>query len=103
MEEVLLLVKEEYHDLNMRHFHKKLREEHKIELSYTFARLSLRNHSLFALVLAIPANLAPPGSSRFVPSFQLVKRNVLLCSLRNLSFCRDTFPISPFQYFLIDS
>jgi transposase len=35
VEEVLRLYREEYFDLNMRHFHEKLKEKHKIELSYT--------------------------------------------------------------------
>jgi hypothetical protein len=33
-EEVLRLYREVYFDLNIRHFHEKLRDEHKIELSY---------------------------------------------------------------------
>jgi transposase len=36
-EEVLRMYKEIYYDLNMRHFHEKLKEEHGIELSYTGA------------------------------------------------------------------
>lgn len=36
VEEVLRLYQEEYYDLNVRHFHEKLREEHDIELSYTW-------------------------------------------------------------------
>ena len=35
MEEVLRLYREEYFDLNMRHFHEKLRDEHDIRLSYS--------------------------------------------------------------------
>ena len=35
VEEVLGLYKDTYFDLNIRHFHEKLREEHQIELSYT--------------------------------------------------------------------
>src|ERR1039457_328308 len=34
VEEVLGLYKDTYFDLNIRHFHEKLREEHNIELSY---------------------------------------------------------------------
>ena len=37
-EEVLRLYREVYFDLNMRHFHEKLREEHEIELSYTWVQ-----------------------------------------------------------------
>jgi transposase len=36
VEEVLRLYQEKYYDLNVRHFHEKLREEHDIELSYTW-------------------------------------------------------------------
>ena len=35
VEKVLGLYKETYYDLNIRHFHEKLREEHDIGLSYT--------------------------------------------------------------------
>ena len=35
VEEVLGLYREKYFDLNVRHFHEKLREAHGIELSYT--------------------------------------------------------------------
>ena len=35
VEQVLGLYREKYFDLNVRHFHEKLREEHQIELSYT--------------------------------------------------------------------
>ena len=35
-EKVLKLYQETYYDLNMRHFHEKLREVHGIELSYTW-------------------------------------------------------------------
>ncbi len=35
VEEVLRLYQETYFDLNIQHFHEKLREEHQIELSYT--------------------------------------------------------------------
>jgi hypothetical protein len=36
VEEVLRLYQEQYYDLNVRHFHEKLSEEHDIELSYTW-------------------------------------------------------------------
>src|SRR3970040_2283627 len=35
VEEVLRLYQEQYFDLNVRHFHEKLREEHGIRLGYT--------------------------------------------------------------------
>src|SRR5438445_12823471 len=42
VEEVLGLYKETYFDLNIRHFHEKLREEHHIELSYTWVQKALQ-------------------------------------------------------------
>jgi transposase len=38
VEKVLRLYQETYYDLNIRHFHEKLREEHGIELSYTWVQ-----------------------------------------------------------------
>ena len=35
VEQVLALYQEKYYDLNVRHFHEKLQEEHDIQLSYT--------------------------------------------------------------------
>ncbi len=48
VEEVLRLYRETYFDLNMRHFHEKLREEHSIELSYTFVQKALQGAGLVA-------------------------------------------------------
>jgi transposase len=48
VEEVLRLYREVYHDLNMRHFHEKLREEHRIELSYTWVQQALQGAGLVA-------------------------------------------------------
>ena len=45
-EEVLRLYREVYFDLNMRHFHEKLREEHGIELSYTWVQKALQGAGL---------------------------------------------------------
>src|SRR5260370_34861604 len=45
-EEVLRLFQETYFDLNMRHFHEKLREEHGIELSYTGVQKALQGAGL---------------------------------------------------------
>ena len=42
VEEVLRLYREEYFDLNIRHFHEKLGEEHGIELSYTWVQKALQ-------------------------------------------------------------
>ena len=47
-EKVLRLFQESYHDLNMRHFHEKLREEHGIELSYTWVQKALQGAGLVA-------------------------------------------------------
>jgi transposase len=47
-EEVLRLYREEYYDLNMRHFHEKLQEEHDIELSYTWVQKALQGAGLVA-------------------------------------------------------
>jgi transposase len=47
-EEVLRLYKETYFDLNIRHFHEKLREEHKIVLSYTWVQKALQGAGLVA-------------------------------------------------------
>lgn len=47
-EEVLRLYREVYFDLNIRHFHEKLREEHQIELSYTWVQLALQGAGLVA-------------------------------------------------------
>jgi transposase len=47
-EEVLRMYKEMYYDLNMRHFHEKLKEEHGIELSYTWVQQALQGAGLVA-------------------------------------------------------
>src|SRR5260370_32304050 len=48
MEEVLRLYREEYYDLNMRHFHEKLRDEHDIQVSYTSVQNALQGSDLVA-------------------------------------------------------
>jgi transposase len=48
VEEVLRLYQEQYHDLNMRHFQEKLREEHGIGLSYTWVQQALQGAGLVA-------------------------------------------------------
>jgi transposase len=53
VEEVLGLYREVYFDLNIRHFHEKLREEHGIQLSYTWVQKALQG-----------AGLAPRGKRR---------------------------------------
>ncbi|WP_321470231.1 ISNCY family transposase [uncultured Paludibaculum sp.] len=47
-EEVLRLYQETYYDLNMRHFHEKLREQHGIQLSYTWVQKALQGAGLVA-------------------------------------------------------
>jgi hypothetical protein len=47
-EEVLRLYREVYFDLNIRHFHEKLRDTHRIELSYTWVQLALQGAGLVA-------------------------------------------------------
>jgi len=45
-EQVLGLYREKYFDLNVRHFHEKLREQHGIELSYTWVKQALQGAGL---------------------------------------------------------
>jgi transposase len=45
-EEVLRLYQERYFDLSTRHFHEKLKEEHAIELSYTWVKQALQGAGL---------------------------------------------------------
>src|SRR5258708_34192021 len=47
-EEVLRLFQDTYFDLNMRHFHEKLRDEHGIQLSYTWVQKALQGAGLGA-------------------------------------------------------
>ena len=46
VEEVLRLYRDVYFDLNIRHFHEKLSEEHAIELSYTWVKQALQGAGL---------------------------------------------------------
>src|SRR5664279_4838779 len=48
VEEVLRLYREEYYDLNIRHFHEKLQDEHDIRLSYTWVQKALQGAGLVA-------------------------------------------------------
>src|SRR5438552_12955378 len=48
VEEMLRLYRDTYFDLNMRNFHEKLRDEHGIELSYTFVQKALQGAGLVA-------------------------------------------------------
>src|SRR5438309_3061331 len=46
VEEILGLYREKYFDLNVRHFHEKLRAEHQLGLSYTWVKLALQGAGL---------------------------------------------------------
>jgi len=48
VEQVLGLYRKTYHDLNIRHFHEKLREQHGIQLSYTWVQQALQGAGLVA-------------------------------------------------------
>src|SRR5450432_1031265 len=48
VEKVFALYREQYFDLNVRHFHEKLQAEHGIELSYTWVKLALQGAGLVA-------------------------------------------------------
>ena len=48
VEQVLQLFREKYFDFNVRHFHEKLVEEHKIELSYSWVKKALQEAGLVA-------------------------------------------------------
>jgi transposase len=48
VEQVLALYREKYFDLNVRHFHEKLREQHQISLSYTWVKSVLQGAGLVA-------------------------------------------------------
>jgi transposase len=46
VEQVLGLYRDQYFDLNVRHFHEKLREKHQIELSYSWVKAALQGSGL---------------------------------------------------------
>lgn len=46
VQQVLGLYQERYYDLNVRHFHEKLRQEHGLELSYTWVKTALQEAGL---------------------------------------------------------
>ena len=48
VEKVLALYREKYFDLNVRHFHEKLREQHAIDLSYSWVKSVLQGAGLVA-------------------------------------------------------
>jgi len=45
-EKVLSLYREKYYDLNVKHFHEKLEEEHGIKLGYTWVKMALQGAGL---------------------------------------------------------
>ena len=59
VEEVLRLYREKYYDLNMRHFHEKLSQEHQIELSYTWVQKALQGAGLAAKMRRRPRRAMP--------------------------------------------
>src|SRR6201997_5859255 len=48
VERVLGLYREKYFDLNVRHFHEKLKGEHRIDLSYSWVKAALQGAGLVA-------------------------------------------------------
>jgi transposase len=48
VERVLALYRDQYFDLNVRHFHEKLREKHDLQLSYTWVKAALQGAGLVA-------------------------------------------------------
>jgi hypothetical protein len=62
-EEVLSLYRDKYFDLNVRHFHEKLREDHQIGLSYTWVKQALQGTGLVKLT----------GGSAELPSFMTTR------------------------------
>jgi transposase len=48
VEQVLGLYRDRYFDLNVRHFHEKLRQQHQIELSYSWVKAALQGAGLVA-------------------------------------------------------
>src|SRR5437016_7197986 len=58
VEQILGLYREKYFDLNVRHFHEKLRAEHQIALSYTWVKLALQGAGL------VEAGAATRGASQ---------------------------------------
>src|SRR5258708_18873650 len=48
VQEVLRLYQQTYYDLNMKHFHEKLREDHGMKVSYTWLQQALQGAGLVA-------------------------------------------------------
>jgi transposase len=66
VEKVLGLYREKYFDLNVRHFHEKLCEEHHIELSYTWVKMALQGAGLVAR--GAEARRTPPAPGASAPA-----------------------------------
>lgn len=49
VQQVLQLYQQQYHDLNVRHFYEKLREQHQIKLSYQWVKTALQTAGLVKL------------------------------------------------------
>jgi hypothetical protein len=63
VEKVLALYREKYFDLNVRHFHEKLRVQHAMDLSYTWVKSALQGARVGGA--SAPARRAPqaPGAA----------------------------------------
>ncbi len=76
-ERVLALYRETYFDLSVRHFHEKLREEHAIELSYSWVKQALPRSWI--------------GCSRFKPSARLPRTTQSFCRIAICSWTKRAF------------
>jgi hypothetical protein len=63
LERVLELYRERYFDLNVWHFHEKLRDEHQIELSYSWVKGVLQGAGLIARGLTRSASQAATATA----------------------------------------
>ena len=64
-ERVLALYRETYFDLNVKHFDEKLREDHAIELSYTWVKQALQGAGLASPALAQKTNAGHAATHRW--------------------------------------
>jgi transposase len=69
VEQILGLYRERYFDLNVRHFHEKLRAEHQIELSYTWVKLAFSSSAIH---------------DAFQPVFSRNAKTILCCSVESM-------------------
>jgi len=60
---VLALYRDTYFDLGVRHFHEKLREEHAIEISYTWVKQALQGAGLVARLSCLHRSFRTLGSA----------------------------------------